>query len=247
MLPWLPGPKAAATSSRAISAPSGSPLASPFAIVTTSGVTPYRSQARNVPVRPIPVCISSATRSVPVSRQSASAPFRNPSGSTRTPLSPWIGSTRKAQAPASSASFRAPRSPNGTVTNPGSIGSNPSWNFGWPVAESPPYVRPWNDPERTTIACGPSGSRPRDHFRTSLIAASFASVPLLQKKTLPPFVAFEIRSPSSAWDGTWNRLETCTSFAACSEMARVTAGWACPRTATAIPPRKSRYRFSRSS
>ena len=29
-------------------------------------------------------------------------------------------------------------SPRGTVANPGSIGSNPWWNFGCAVAESPP-------------------------------------------------------------------------------------------------------------
>ncbi len=42
-------------------------------------------------------------------------------------------------------------------------------------------------------------------------------------------------------------METCTRRPACSAIARVTAGWACPRTATAIPPRKSRYDLPRSS
>ena len=44
-------------------------------------------------------------------------------------------------------------------------------NFGWPVADSPPYVLPWNDPSSATIECRPSPWRSRDHFRTSLIAA----------------------------------------------------------------------------
>src|SRR5512134_163303 len=241
VLPCEPGPNAWATSSRATTAPSGSPLASPLARVTMSGIRPNLSLASIAPVRPIPVWISSTTRRTPFWRQSRSASLRYPGGCIRTPLSPWRGSTRKAQARSVSALSRAAMSPNGTVTNPGSIGSNPLWKSGCPVAESPPYVRPWNDPSSTTNSCLPPFPRSADHFRASLIAASFASVPLLQKKTFPPMVASERSLPTSAWTGTWNRLETCRRLLACTVIARVTSGCVWPRSATAIPPRKSRY------
>src|SRR3990172_540149 len=76
VLPCVPGTNAAATSSRATTAPSGRPFAIPFASVTTSGAMPNRPEERNAPVRPIPVWISSATRRIPFFRQSASASLR---------------------------------------------------------------------------------------------------------------------------------------------------------------------------
>ena len=51
---------------------------------------------------------------------------------------------------------------------------------GWPVIESAPIVRPWNEPCRATIS-GFSVD-----FRAHLIAASTASVPELQKNAWAP-------------------------------------------------------------
>ena len=66
--PWSPGPNAAATSARAQQAPTGMPLPSALAMVTTSGSRPWAWKANQCPVRPRPVCtsssISSALRSV---------------------------------------------------------------------------------------------------------------------------------------------------------------------------------------
>ena len=53
------------TSARAVVTPSGSPEAMPFAIATMSGSTPKCSIANIFPVRPIPDCTSSVTRSIP--------------------------------------------------------------------------------------------------------------------------------------------------------------------------------------
>src|SRR5258708_6712845 len=66
---------------------------------------------------------------------------------------------------------------------PGKRGSRPSWYFIWPVADREPKVLPWKELWKLTISYL---SRPclRKHLRASLIAASTASVPELQKKTL---------------------------------------------------------------
>ena len=50
---------------RRMTAPSGMPLAMPFALVTMSGSTPKCSMAHHLPVRPIPLCTSSATSRMP--------------------------------------------------------------------------------------------------------------------------------------------------------------------------------------
>ena len=60
--PWSPGPKAAATSARAQQAPTGIPLPSALAMVTTSGWSPWAKKANQWPVRPRPVCTSSSMR-----------------------------------------------------------------------------------------------------------------------------------------------------------------------------------------
>ena len=81
---------------RVSSAPTGTwPPDSAFASSTMSGSTFQCSTARNFPVRPMPVWISSAMNSVPYLRHSAAAPGRNSSVGMLTPL-PWIGSTMKA-------------------------------------------------------------------------------------------------------------------------------------------------------
>ncbi len=59
VLPWSPGTKAAATSARAQHAPTGIPLPSALAMVTTSGSMPRCWKPNHRPVRPSPVWISS--------------------------------------------------------------------------------------------------------------------------------------------------------------------------------------------
>jgi hypothetical protein len=64
------------------------------------------------------------------------------------------------------------------------MGEKGAWYLGFGVADSAPIVRPWNDPSKDTISCfAPLESRDRPTFRANLIAASFASVPLLQTNT----------------------------------------------------------------
>src|SRR5512138_13777 len=53
------------TDSRAIHAPRGRPDAMPFAEVMMSGSTPKCSMAHHLPVRPIPLCTSSAISKMP--------------------------------------------------------------------------------------------------------------------------------------------------------------------------------------
>ena len=68
----------------------------------------------------------------------------------------------------------------GTATKPGTSGANGSCLVSCGVADSAPIVRPWKAPSSTTI------SPPRRRLRASLIAASFASAPELQRNTRAP-------------------------------------------------------------
>ncbi len=63
--PWFPASSAIQSAHRV--APTGSPFARPFAVVSTSGVTPAASLAHREPVRPRPVWISSTTIAAPAS------------------------------------------------------------------------------------------------------------------------------------------------------------------------------------
>src|SRR5215207_2743884 len=63
VLACSPGTNAPAAPSLTSRQPIGSPFARPFASVTASGRTPSCSNAKNVPVRPTPVCTSSRTGS----------------------------------------------------------------------------------------------------------------------------------------------------------------------------------------
>ena len=68
---------------------------------------------------------------------------------------------------------------------PGSIGAKGSWYLGFGVADKAPIVRPWKEPWKETISClAPEGSRTLPAFRANLMAASLASVPELQTKTV---------------------------------------------------------------
>ena len=92
---------------------------------TMSGSTPQCSTARNLPVRPRPVCTSSATSSAPYFLQSAAAPGRYSSLGMCTPW-PMIGSTMKAATSLPRSAFSsAGRSSKGIRTQSGSSGPKP--------------------------------------------------------------------------------------------------------------------------
>ena len=103
------------------------------------------------------------------------------------------------------------------------------------VADSAPYVRPWNAPWATTTS--PRGRA----LRTSLIAASLASAPELQKNTDDPNDRSHSRTASRTFESVVNRFETCISLPTCSCTAATTFGWQWPTLLTEIPLRKSRY------
>ena len=63
-------------------------------------------------------------------------------------------------------------------TAPGTSGSNAARFAGWPVTESAPNVRPWNEPSSATISVRPVA------LRAHLSAASIDSAPELQKNAL---------------------------------------------------------------
>ena len=65
-------------------------------MVIRSGATPSCSQANIGPVRPNPVITSSATNRMSSSRHVARIAAIQPSGGTRTPPEPWIGSQNTA-------------------------------------------------------------------------------------------------------------------------------------------------------
>ena len=83
----------------------------------------------------------------------------------------------------------------GTTTNPGTSGANGACFDSCGVADSAPYVRPWNASWSTTIF--PPGRA----LRVSLIAASVASAPELARNTLPfrELSAKRAESSSAGW------------------------------------------------
>ena len=87
-------------------APSGNPDAMPLATHKISGTTFQCSQANILPVRPMPVCTSSATNRMPCWSQMRRKRGRKSSSGTFTPPSPWIGSIKIA---ATSSGRSAPR------------------------------------------------------------------------------------------------------------------------------------------
>src|SRR5687768_4538088 len=70
------------TDSRAIQAPSGRPDAIPLADVMISGSTPKCSIAHHLPVRPMPLCTSSAINMIPYLSHNLRSAGKNPSGGT---------------------------------------------------------------------------------------------------------------------------------------------------------------------
>jgi hypothetical protein len=217
-------------------------------MVTTSGRISSCWWAKKRPVRPIPDWISSTISSTPAWRVSSRTARRYPGGGTRIPASPWIGSTRTAAVSGPMAAARASTSPNGTWENPGGNGWNGVCMAGLPVAASVARVRPWKPPRVATIPVAPSPRLARPHRLATLMAASLASAPELDRKTLasPPKCPTS-RSASSTWGPVKYRLEVCPRVPSWALTASTTRGWACPAATTAIPPRKSRYSRPRAS
>ena len=125
-------------------------------------------------------------------RRRARAPRRAPRrGSGCTPPSPCTGSSRIAAVcgPTCSASVSGVAN-----TAPGTSGSNGARFAGWPVTESAPIVRPWNEPSSATTPLRPVA------LRAHLSAASTASAPELQKNACAPPKTSEsrARAPPSA-------------------------------------------------
>ena len=119
----------------------------------------------------MPVWISSRQRSA----SDSAAAWMNSASIGCTPPSPWIGSIR-----ISPASSNCDVSPGWTNATSEKSGSNGARFAGWPVTASEPSVRPWNEPSSATTFVLPVA------LRAYLIAASFASVPELQKKACAP-------------------------------------------------------------
>src|SRR5579875_1314422 len=177
--PWSPGRSTSASRGPVMRAPTGRPPPSALALVSASGTTPLCSYAQSVPVRPIPVWISSKISAAPTRSQASRAAASSSLESGSTPDSPWIGSSSTAAVRSPTAAASAAGSFSAT-TKPGTSGANGACLDSWGVADSAPKVRPWKASRRTTI------SPPGRARRASLIAASFASAPELQRNTLPP-------------------------------------------------------------
>ncbi len=110
-----------------------------------------------------------------------------------TPPSPWTGSRRiAADVGADGGRERADVVRRARSVTPGTSGSNAARFAGWPVTESAPSVRPWNEPSSATTPLLPVA------LRAYLSAASFASAPELQKKTVAPPKRSESRPASAA-------------------------------------------------
>mmetsp|Transcript_45835 Transcript_45835/g.113916 ORF Transcript_45835/g.113916 Transcript_45835/m.113916 type:complete len:201 (-) Transcript_45835:515-1117(-) len=182
---------ALATSSVMRTAPIGKPPANGLARVMMSGDTPACWCPHSFPVRPRPHCTSSNTSTAPLLSQSSRRPFRNPTSAGFTPPSPCTGSTNTAHVSPSIARLASFRSFHGqNVTSPPIRGAKGSRIFFFDVTVRAPIVRPWKDFSKATkLTFFALPSRPflallRASLRANLMAASLASVPLLQKKTL---------------------------------------------------------------
>ena len=98
-----------------------------------------------LPVRPMPVCISSKMSRAPVSSQRRRKACRYPSAGGRTPASPCTGST-STPAVRSVMASSAPKSLNGMEVTPGTSGMKGRFHSsasGEPIMLSGPMVEPW--------------------------------------------------------------------------------------------------------
>ncbi len=155
----------------------------------------------------MPVCTSSNTSAAPFASHASRAARSTSAGIGCTPDSPRTGSISTAAVRSSTASHTA----SGSIAiarNPGTSGANGACLDSCGVADRAPYVRPWKAPWKTTTS--PRGRA----LRTSLIAASLASAPELQKNTASPNERAVSRSASRVIGALKYRFETCISRAA---------------------------------
>ena len=96
------------------------------------------------------------------------------------PPSPSTGSSRMQPVSSVTAASSDATSFGSANATPGSSGSNAARFAGWPVTESAPHVRPWNEPSSATTPGLP------DALRAYFSAASIASAPELQKNDCAP-------------------------------------------------------------
>ena len=127
--------------------------------------------------------------------------------------------------------------------NPGMSGSKPCVYFGFPVAVTVASVRPWKACCMVMISTRSVLQRSLAYLRASLMAASFASAPLLQKKARSAKECSHKSCASRICGSMWYRLLTWIRVSAWARIASTILGWQCPRASTAIPPTKSRYSF----
>ena len=125
------------------------------------GPDPARCQAKNSPVRPTPVCTSSKTSSASLSSASCARlleRLRSRAAARRPRPAPARARSRRVRA------RRRRRASRGSRTaRPGTSGSNGARFAGWPVIESAPIVRPWNEPSSATSSGLPGRlARPLD-------------------------------------------------------------------------------------
>ena len=141
------------------------------------------------------------------------------------PPSPWIGSTKTATTfLLCAATWRtASRSFSGTRTKPCTSGSKPACTLRLAVADSVASERPWKAFSMTMIA-GSAMPRSWPYLRATLIAASFASSPELQKNTSSRPVISAMRSAACSCSGIWNRFELWMMRPICSVSARTRRG-----------------------
>ena len=78
--PWLPFAHFASSSAVVPSAANGKPDAMPFAMQMMSGSIPKWSTANILPVRPKPLCTSSAMNRMPCCRHRSTRPWMNAGG-----------------------------------------------------------------------------------------------------------------------------------------------------------------------
>ena len=86
---------------------------------------------------------------------------------------------------------------------PGTSGSKPCWYFSFGVADSAPSVRPWKAPRIVMMSTTSVARVSFAYFRASLMAASLASVPELQKKARSPNEWSTRSFARWIWDGIW--------------------------------------------
>ena len=156
----------------------GNPPAKGFAKHITSGVTFQFWQPNNFPVRPKLVCTSSNIRSTFFSLQISRTCCKYPSGGTRTPPSPRIGSIKTAAVFSVMASRIFSALSGATCLTSGIRGINGSRYFLSHVADNAPMVLPWNAPIRAIISGLPVC------LRASFMAHSTDSAPLFERNAL---------------------------------------------------------------